>query len=197
MKQVVAFDFDGTLTSRDTFIALLRYAAGSWRLAMGLLRYAPQLLLMRLHLFPNGRTKELVFSHFFRGMKIEDFDALCRQFAKEHHHLLRPAAITTLQRAIGEGADVLVISASIDNWVQPFLPQVTVAGTRVEVKDGRLTGRFTTKNCYGAEKVARLLEHYPQRSEYRLTAYGDSRGDKELLAYADEAHFKPFRNDSI
>lgn len=61
-------------------------------------------------------------------------------------------------------------------------------GTQVETdKEGRLTGRFKTKNCYGAEKVMRLLAWEPNRKEYRLKAYGDSRGDREMLQFADEA----------
>ena len=88
---------------------------------------------------------------------------------------------------------MVIISASIDNWVQPFFPSVKVLGTQVEVKDGCLTGRFLTKNCYGQEKVNRLLAVCPDRETYHLTAYGDSRGDKELLAFADVAHYKPFR----
>jgi phosphoserine phosphatase len=69
---------------------------------------------------------------------------------------------------------------------------VKVLGTQIEVADGSLTGRFLTKNCYGQEKVKRLLEQYPDRREYHLTAYGDSRGDKEMLAFADESYYKPF-----
>ena len=61
------------------------------------------------------------------------------------------------------------------------------------VKDGVLTGRFLTRNCYGEEKVNRLNALYPNRQDYHLIAFGDSRGDKELLAFADESHFKPFR----
>jgi len=90
-------------------------------------------------------------------------------------------------------AEVLIVSASIDYWVQPFFPEVKVVGTQVEVEDGCLTGRFLTKNCYGQEKVNRILALYPHRNEYELIAFGDSAGDKELLAFADEAHYKPFR----
>ena len=68
-----------------------------------------------------------------------------------------------------------------------------IVGTRIEVENGMVTGRFLTPNCYGEEKVRRLLEVLPDRRLYHLTAYGDSRGDRALLAYADEAHFKPFR----
>ena len=193
MRKIVAFDFDGTLTTRDTLLAFIRYACGSWAFAMGFLRYAPLLVLMKLGLYPNYHAKEKVFAHFFKGMTIERFDALCQGFAQDHQHLLRSQGIKTLMQAQDDGAEVVIVSASIDNWVQPFFTDVTVLGTQIEVKEGVLTGRFLTKNCYGQEKVNRILARFPDRQDYHLTAYGDSQGDQELLAFADEAHYKPFR----
>lgn len=195
MKRVFAFDFDGTLTTRDTLIAFIHYACGTPRFLLGFLLHAPLLVLMKLRLYSNGKTKQRLFTWFFQGMSIETFDALCQSFALSHRHLLRPDTVRLLQQALSEGAEVLVVSASIDNWVQPFfstfhLPPSTfhVLCTQIEVIDGRLTGRFLTPNCYGQEKVRRILALHPDRSTYRLTAYGDSRGDRELLAFADEAH---------
>ena len=188
MKQLFAFDFDGTLTTRDTLIAFIRYACGTPRFLLGFLLQAPLLVLMKLRLYSNGKAKQRLFSWFFRGMPIETFDTLCQSFASTHRHLLRPETVRLLQQALSEGSEVLVVSASIDNWVQPFFPAVTVLGTQIEVIDGRLSGRFLTPNCYGQEKVRRILALHPDRSAYRLTAYGDSRGDRELLAFADEAH---------
>ena len=188
MFKVFAFDFDGTLTTRDTLIAFIRYACGTPRFLLGFLLHAPLLVLMKLRLYSNGKAKQRLFAWFFRGMPIETFDALCQSFALSHRHLLRPETVRLLQQALSEGSEVLVVSASIDNWVQPFFPAVTVLGTQIEVIDGRLSGRFLTPNCYGQEKVRRILALHPDRSAYRLTAYGDSRGDRELLAFADEAH---------
>ena len=188
MKQLFAFDFDGTLTTRDTLIAFIRYACGTPRFLLGFLLHAPLLVLMKLRLYSNGKAKQRLFSWFFRGMPIETFDALCQSFASTHRHLLRPETVRLLQQALSEGSEVLVVSASIDNWVQPFFPAVTVLGTQIEVIDGRLSGRVLTPNCYGQETVRRILALHPDRSAYRLTAYGDSRGDRELLAFADEAH---------
>ena len=193
MKQIVAFDFDGTLTTKDTLIEFIRYACGTGAFVKGFLRYAHLLVLMKLGLYPNWKAKQKVFSYFFEGMKIEEFDGLCQRFAKDNQHLLRPKGIEAIQQALDKGAEVLIVSASIDNWVQPFFAEVKVLGTQVEVIDGKLSGRFLTKNCYGQEKVNRILALYPNRSEYHLTAYGDSRGDKELLAFADESDYKPFR----
>ena len=188
MKQVFAFDFDGTLTTRDTLIAFIRYACGTPRFLFGFLLHAPLLVLMKLRLYSNGKAKQRVFSWFFKGMPIETFDTLCQDFARTHRHLLRPDTVRILEQALTERAEVLIVSASIDNWVQPFFPSVTILGTQVEVIDGRLTGRFLTPNCYGQEKVRRILALYPDRSAYHLTAFGDSRGDRELLTFADEAH---------
>ena len=193
MKQIVAFDFDGTLTTKDTLIEFIRYACGTRAFLFGFLRYAHLLVLMKLGLYPNWKAKQKVFAHFFEGMKIEEFDGLCQHFAKDNQHLLRPKGAEAIQQAMDEGAEVLIVSASIDNWVREMITDPVIIGTQIEIKDGLLTGRFLTKNCYGQEKVNRILALYPHRNEYHLTAYGDSRGDKELLAFADESHYKPFR----
>ena len=193
--QIFLFDFDGTLTTRDTLLAFIRFAKGRWKLLGTLVLHLPLLLLMKLHLYPNGRMKERIFGFLFKDMREEDFDNICRAFARSHRFLLRQKGMKRINDALNEGAEVLIVSASIDHWVRPFfeeLPEVRVIGTQIEVKNGRLTGRFQGKNCYGAEKVKRVASLLNQREKYELTAYGDSRGDKELLAYADKGFFRAF-----
>ena len=207
------FDFDGTLTTRDTLLLFIRHARGWWALFGGLLLFSPLLVLMKLHLADNGRTKERLFCHYFSGMLERDFDALCQSFARSHTHVLRTAGLRTVLQALDRGDRVVVLSASIDRWVEaclrPFLVSSSlfqVLGTEIEVVDGRLTGRFATPNCYGPEKVRRLKEFLKEVSPRGdvegatkvsprgdvegalegtpfILAYGDSRGDKELLAY--------------
>ena len=167
LGKIYAFDFDGTLTRSDSLIEFIRFAKGDKDFALCFLRYLPLLLLMKIGLYPNWKAKQKVFSYCFKGMKEDDFNA-----------------------------KAIIISASVNNWVEPFfydMPDVYVIGTMVEVRNGVLTGRFLTKNCYGEEKVKRLLQLYPERTEYWLTAYGDSRGDTELLDFANESYYKPFR----
>jgi phosphatidylglycerophosphatase C len=199
-KKIYCFDFDGTLTTSDTLLEFIKYAKGRGRFLMVFLMYSPLLVLMKLHLYPNWKAKQQIFAHLFAGMRIEKFDALCRGFAEESQHLLRPKGITLMHEALVAGAQVFIVSASIDNWVRPFfdirnLKGVQVLGTQIEVEDGKLTGRFKSNNCYGKEKVHRIAEALKsfERSEYEIEAFGDSRGDKEMLAFADKGHFKPFR----
>ncbi len=199
-KKIYCFDFDGTLTTSDTLLEFIKYAKGRGRFLMVFLMYSPLLVLMKLHLYPNWKAKQQIFAHLFAGMRIEKFDALCRGFAEESQHLLRPKGITLMHEALVAGAQVFIVSASIDNWVRPFfdirnLKGVQVLGTQIEVEDGKLTGRFKSNNCYGKEKAHRIAEVLKsfERSEYEIEAFGDSRGDKEMLAFADKGHFKPFR----
>ncbi len=204
-KKIYCFDFDGTLTTSDTLLEFIKYAKGTGCFLMAFLMYSPMLVLMKLHLYPNWKAKQRIFAHLFEGMRIEKFDALCHSFAEEKQDLLRPHGIKLVHEALTEGSQVYIVSASIDNWVRPFfhvrgLDDIIVLGTQIEVANGKLTGRFKTDNCYGAEKVRRITEalsasHSFVRSKYDIEAYGDSRGDKEMLAFADKGHYKPFKNN--
>ncbi|MCI1732307.1 MAG: haloacid dehalogenase-like hydrolase [Prevotella sp.] len=194
-EKILFFDFDGTITTKDTLLEFILYSCGKVKFLLGFLLYSPLLILMKFGLYPNWKAKQHVFSYFFRGMKIDDFDSVCRRFAVDCRYLLRPEAVKDMETAMTEGIKVYVVSASIDNWVQPFFEFAKVLGTQIEVINGILTGRFMTPNCYGPEKVRRIKEVLTEpRSHYYIIAYGDSRGDKEMLDYADEEHFRPFRH---
>ncbi len=199
MTEVYAFDFDGTLTTKDTLLQFIRYAKGTAAFVGGFLLFSPLLILMKLHLYPNYKAKEKIFSFYFKEMEISDFQACCDRFAQAHKNLIRPQGWDALQKAVDAHAITIIVSASIDNWVRPFFynfPEgsIRVLGTQIEVADHRLTGRFLTPNCYGQEKVRRIQETLKgKREDYDITAFGDSRGDKELLAYANTGFYKPFR----
>ncbi len=193
MKKIVASDFDGTLTSKDTLLEFIRFAKGNVHCLIGFLLFSPLIALMFMKLYPNYKSKQKLFSYFFKGMPIEEFNRLGSDFAASSKHLLRPGGQEMIRKSREEGTEVVVVSASIDNWVQPFFPDLKVIGTQIEVENGRLTGRFLSKNCYGQEKINRLLELFPDRENYYLIAYGDSNGDRKLLDFADESYYKPFR----
>ena len=193
MQFLYAFDFDGTLTTRDTLLEFIRYARGNARFTWGFLLHSPILILMLLHLYPNWKAKQHIFAYFFKGMKESDFDRYCQDFAAKNRHLLRVHGIEAVENALQEGSDVAIVSASINRWVQPFFPHTRVIGTEIEVENGLLTGRFLTPNCYGKEKVTRLRKVFPDLARRHVIAFGDSQGDRELLQVAAEAHYKPFR----
>lgn len=196
-SKVYAFDFDGTLTTRDTFLAFIRFVYGEGKFLRGIMLYSPILILLRLKLFPNWKAKQMVFSHFFKGMSIDEFNNHCRQFAAKHSNILRTKGVEKIREALAEGSRVIIVSASIENWVRPFFDefdgQIRIACTKIDVRHDTITGKFLTMNCYGQEKVKRIERAFPLRDTYELIVYGDSQGDKEMLAYADHGYYKPFR----
>lgn len=186
---IAVFDLDGTLTTKDTLLEFIKFACGVPRFYWGFLLFCPILILMKLHLFPNWKAKQMFFSHFFKGWEYNDFKAKGQLFANEIEKMENRKMLEKLNDHLNHSDVVYVISASIFEWVQPWCEKIGVSrvlATQIEVDaNGIISGRFATKNCYGKEKVRRLLEVEPERRSYILYAYGDSRGDKEMIAFSD------------
>lgn len=182
-------DFDGTLTTKDSMMSIIIYQRGRFGLVFALLRILPWLILMFMGRYSNQRTKERLLHHCFGRMTEEEFNAFCQRFADSHRHILRKDLYDRLMEAKKNGNEVVVVTASPENWVSRLVPEFKVLGTKMEFNPC-FTGRFLTPNCYAQEKVNRILEAYPElktdRNRYRVTAFGDSRGDKEMLEFADE-----------
>lgn len=194
-KIVVAFDFDGTLTHSDSMLAYMKYVIGTSKFYLAILKSFPWILAYKLHLYPNWAAKQKLFTNCFYGFPIKELEDKSTAFAEKHQSLLRPKALSCLQQHIQKGHTVYIISASMEVWIKPLLqafPSLHYLTTEPEIMNGRLTGHFATPNCYGKEKVTRLYEVEPHRDTYILYAYGDSRGDKELLAAADYPFYQTF-----
>ena len=191
-ERVVVFDFDGTLTRKDTLFEFIRFAKGKYALLCGIIRNSPFIIAYLLKFYPNYKAKQRLFSYFFKGMSYDEFRLIGRNFSKEIDLFVNHPQLLLLKKHLQDGDKVYVISASITEWVSPwcFAQGIThVLCTDVEVTDSlKLTGRFRTKNCYGQEKVNRLLEIESDRHSYWLIAYGESKGDREMLSFADEGH---------
>jgi len=197
IKPVIAvFDFDGTITNKDTFLEFIRYTKGNLFFLYGFFLHLPLLIAYILKIYPNWKIKQKLFSYFFKGMKLKYFNLICEEFCHNTFGIIRSEAKNAIQKHIDANDTLVIISASINNWVRPFADKLTipiVLCTEIEIDlNDCLTGKFSTPNCYGQEKVNRLLQIFPQRDNYYLIAYGDSSGDKELMNYADENFYKKF-----
>lgn len=204
MTVVAAFDFDATLTRRDTVVPFLRRLAGDRGLALGLLarshRLAPAA--MRRN---RDALRAMATEQVFRGRPIADVEALARDFGDEIFAVgLRPDTAARLQWHREAGHRIVIVSASYEQYVRvvgEHLGVDAVLATRLEVEAGRCTGRLEGPNCRGPEKLVRLRgwldEHGLAPDDVALWAYGDSSGDRELLAAADHPHWVREPLDSV
>lgn len=194
--RLALFDFDGTITTKDSMVEFIQYAVGKRKYYFGLLRLSPMLMAYKLNLYPNDKAKERLLAYFFKKITIKEFQEIVIGYDKnELDKIVRKEAIAKILWHKKQGDEVVVVSASMECWLKLWCDRqnIKLIATKLEIENGKFTGKFATPNCYGEEKVTRLKELYPTEKYSHIYAYGDSRGDRELLALADEAFYKPFR----
>lgn len=197
---VAAFDFDGTLTHRDSLLPFLLYSAGLPMFLSSMFASLPMLTGYVLGIIPNDVAKQRLLTRFFAGTPIDHLRAQAEQFAARRlAALMRPEALRRLAWHKRQGHRCIVISASLELYVRPWAIAAgfdEVIASRLEASaDGRVSGRLLEGNCFGSEKVRRLEALLGDRSAYTLYAYGDSRGDRELLSSADFAFYRRMPGD--
>lgn len=190
---IAAFDFDGTLTTKDTLIDFTIYSLGRRKFIQGFFRLFPVLVLYKIGLFSGDFVKEKFLSYFFKGLEEHQFNDLCNDYViKRIDKITKKEVLEKVKWHKQQSHKLIIISASIKNWIKPWAQNNSfdeVIATEVEVKNGRLTGKLAANNCQGQEKVRRFLERYPEREKYFLYVYSDSKKDKPLLSLADKQIF--------
>lgn len=195
---IVAFDFDGTLTVRDSFTAFLKWRAGRVRYAFGVVRLIPAGLAYLFHR-DRGRIKAQAVREFLRGVPRERLEADARAFAEAtSRSLFRPDAVAAWKRWREQRVRLVIVTASPDVVVAPFargLGADELLGTEMAYDaQGRVTGAFATPNCRGPEKMVRLQARFGPNLRLKA-AYGDTSGDREMLAAAETPGFRVFRGE--
>ncbi|AHJ13780.1 HAD-IB family hydrolase [Sulfurospirillum multivorans] len=194
--KIAFFDFDGTITTDDSLLKFIRFVVGNFKFIQGLTVLSPVLFLYKLKVIPNYKAKQMMLSYFFKGMSEKSFIEVAKKYSLEHiDSIVREDAMKQIQWHHTNGHKVVVVSASLECWLHPWCEKngLELIGTRLEVLDGIITGRLLTKNCYGIEKVNRIKSQYNLEEYEYIYAYGDSRGDREMLELAQKKAYKPFR----
>ena len=193
--KIAFFDFDGTITTKDSLPDFIKFAIGKPKYYLGLCLLSPILLAYVLKLLPNHSAKEKMISYYFKGWSEKNFQTVADEYAAHQiDKIVRPKALEKLHWHQEQGHKVVIVSASMKSWLKKWCDaqNVELISTQLEIKQGKLTGKFATKNCHGNEKVNRIKEQYPLQDYSYIYAYGDSSGDKDMLKLANEAFYKPF-----
>lgn len=197
-RTVAAFDFDGTLTRRDTFMPFLARGLGWPRFLWALLVCSPWLAGYALRLVRNDMAKQRLMLATLKGKStLEMQDWTTRWLEHDFPGQLREEAMAQLTWHQQQGHCCVMVSASPDIYLERVARQMgfdALLCTEMQVENNHLTGAMRTPNCHGEQKVIRLQAWLTQRfvsvEDLLLYAYGDTSGDKPMLRMARHAWYR-------
>lgn len=186
------FDFDGTITTRETFVDFINLAVPPKRLLLGKILLAPLVIGYKLGLVPVHTIRWAVARIGFHGMAVAAAESAGAKFCNEFlPTVIREHAIEKMQWHKAQGDTVAVVSGGFDLYLKHWCEQhdVGLICSRLETANGRLTGRYLGEQCVGTEKTRRIQERYDIKSYAMVYAYGDTREDLDMLNIADKKYY--------
>lgn len=194
---IAAFDFDGTISTRDSLPYFLKFTTGSFKTFYKLFTHIPMFIAFYLKQVSRQQVKESLIKSFFKGMPIDDLRQEGEKFAKGPLlKILKSKALDKINWHLKCGHKCVLVSANLDVYLDAFAKNhgfYASLASRVDFDDkGLVTGYLKGDNCREVEKVRRLQELFGKEKNYVLYAYGDSDGDKALLDYADYPFYREF-----
>lgn len=194
MKKLYCFDFDGTITYKDTMFMYLKFY-DSTKYRIQFLRHVPLFILLRLKLAETEKVKKSFIGSILRGQTQEKIEQKSKQFFEQHYpKIVRENALDFIKNIDRNNTQSLLVTASLDIWVKPFAEELKMelVSTRAEFKNGIFTGNFVGKNCNGKEKLIRIKEEINDSKYDKIIAFGDTSGDRPMLKWANEGHYQFF-----
>lgn len=195
---LVAFDFDGTLTTHDSFTAFLKWRVGAFAYYADMIKMIPAAIRYVFNR-DRGKIKSAAIRVYLRGLPRDILEQEAAEFATMMAPvMLRPDALKVWRRHRADGARMVIVSASPEAIVAPFArglgADLLIASQLAYDDHNRVGGGLYGRNCRGPEKVYRLKEVFGE-TVHLTAAYGDTDGDKEMLDLAEQKFMRLFVAD--
>ena len=189
-KTLALFDFDGTISTSDSFPLFIHFFYGKRAYIKSLL-IIPLLFLYLLKLISADKAKEFILKYFFKGHSKSELFSRGQEFIEVLHKQgkIKKEMIQMIKKYQDESAEIAVVSASADIWILAFCEKyhLQCICTELEFNDCLFTGKFKTPNCNREEKKIRILEKYSLEDFDKIIAYGNSSGDEAMFSLAHTA----------
>lgn len=194
-RPVAFFDFDGTLTYKDTMLPFLRMLRGTPRFSLDLLKVSPWLAGYGLGLVKNEQAKQILLKQSLGGILIDELHKQGSHFAQQHlPNLLRPDTLEHLRTHQRNGDCCVLVSATLNVYLEPWISNnhldYCLSSILETDNENKVTGQLLGGNCYGEEKVTRIKHLFEKiGTPSRTYAYGNSKGDIPMLKFVDEGYW--------
>ncbi|MBQ4888308.1 hypothetical protein A9267_04605 [Shewanella sp. UCD-FRSSP16_17] len=184
---IALFDFDGTITEKDTYTPFIHFSVPKWRRIVCTILLLPVIVLYKCKLIGGSTTRSIVSFFAFCGRNKKAVYTQGKDYAQTLDQLVMTQANKRLQWHRAQGDIIVIVSASLDTYLTPWCDkhQFQLICATLNTKGQRLTGTYKNGDCSGAEKARRVSAEFNLDSFDTVYAYGDTDEDKQLLALAD------------
>ena len=187
------FDFDGTITNRETMPDFMYASVRPGRLLIGKFLLLPLIVGYKAKLVSGVTVRAAICYVGFRGVPMQEVEAHGQRFAEQFlPTTLRAEAMARMSWHKARGDTVVVVSGGLDIYLRAWCHAqgVELLCSALEHRNGKLTGRYSGKQCVREEKARVVEQRYPRNRFDRIFAYGDTPEDFALLALADEPFYQ-------
>lgn len=187
------FDFDGTITDRETMPDFMHVAVRPGRLLLGKVFLLPVILGYKCKLVSGVAVRALICFFGFWRVPVQELEIHGQRFSKEFlPATLRAEAMARIAWHKARGDTVVVVSGGLAVYLSHWCREhgVELLCSTLEERGGKLTGRYLGRQCVRDEKARLVQERFPPTQYARIFAYGDTPEDRELLALAHEPYYR-------
>jgi len=163
---IVVYDFDKTLTYKDTLFGFfLEFSKNPFKIFF----YFCLMVCAKLKLISNDILKRWGVKLFLKGVSKDTIE-------KKAHIYAKKIKTNSLYKEIDLKDRVFIVSASFQEYLKPlFSKDVSIIASRLDYADGKVVGLLF--NCYGKNKIDALQKEGIFKIDLFFT---DSYSDKPL-----------------
>lgn len=189
MNRLVLFDFDGTITTKDSFLKFLKFSASPNLFYLKLLLAFPYYFMYMLGIYDEKKSKEKILNVFIKNKSKEELIRMGNLFIDKliKTKIVKPQFIDLIEEYKREKCEIAIVSASFDIWICPFCEKFNLVAICTKLKYDKsniFIGEIEGKNCKGIEKKLKILNTFDLTKYAEIIAYGDSVGDNEMMDLA-------------
>ncbi|GIV46005.1 MAG: protein CicA [Ignavibacterium sp.] len=198
---LLAFDFDKTVTISDTILPLCSYFSRQIKSSNTFFIIQIYYIIYRFGLISSKRFKEITIKHLLKNKSTEEIENLVTEFySLNFRKLFNPEIFNLINEQHNSGNKIIIVTSNLDLFIKPvmkLLPVDEVFGTRVKVTNGNVVGIIEGENCSGNLKVEAIKKYTSKFRFDKIISYGDSPGDFEMFKFSDESFIAQYKFDSF
>ena len=193
MSKQALYDFDGTITTKDTTILLLvaLLKLRPWRFS-GLIWFLFRMIVTRDSVSKQVHKNKAI-GYLIRDLSDMRLSGAMKDFRNKVKFLYRPSVVASIDQAIQDGCTVVIVTASPSFAISDCVSDlpVIVLGTEFEKEENIYTGLLKSENCYGKEKVNRIND-WARSNKIVLSvqsAWSDHFSDFDMLSLSAKRYW--------